>query len=73
MTDNLEKVRWLSRMMRYGVTALGVIVAAITLWFALKAATDGDWLARMLYKRFGELAPFSLSPLQVGLLILVDL
>ena len=73
MTDNLDRARSLSHMMRYTMAALGVIVAAITLWYALKAATDGDWLARMLYKRFGELAPFRLSPLQTGLLILVDL
>ncbi len=58
MTDNLDRARSLSHMMRYTMAALGVIVAAITLWYALKAATDGDWLARMLYKRFGEFAPF---------------
>ena len=73
MTDNLDKARALGAKMRYGVAALGVIVAAVTLWCALKAATDGDWLARMLYRQFGEFAPFRLSPLQAGLIILVDL
>ena len=73
MTDNLDRARELGRMMRYMIAGLGVAIAAVTLWYALKAATDGDWLARMLYKEFGEFAPFRLSPLQAGLIIVTGL
>ena len=73
MTDKLEKARTLGRTMRNAMAALGIIVAAITLWYVLKAATDGDWLARMLYQQFGNFAPFSVSPLQTMMFIVSNL
>ena len=73
MTDNLDRARALSHKMRYMIAGLGAAIAAVTLWYTLKAATDGDWLARMLYKQFGEFAPFRLSPLQAGLIIAAGL
>ncbi|MGB8818926.1 MAG: hypothetical protein WCC66_13495 [Rhizobiaceae bacterium] len=73
MTDNLDKARSLSRAMRLVMALLGVLVAAVTLWFSLKAATDGDWLAGMLQRQFGSFAPLSVSPLQKGLFIVADL
>ena len=73
MTANLEKVRALSRTMRLVMVALGVFVAAITIWYVLKAATDSDWLAEMLQRQFGAFAPFSVSPLQTGLFVMLNL
>jgi hypothetical protein len=71
MTDNLDRARVLSAKMRQAVIVLASMVAMVTLWFIFKAATDGPWLAQTLFARFGNFAPFTISPLQAGLFIVV--
>lgn len=73
MMDNLGKARALGAKMRRVMAGLGVLVAGITLWYAAKAASDGPWLASMLYRQFGALAPFEVSPLQTALFIMLNL
>lgn len=73
MTDNLERARRFGAVMRRAAIAMAAIVAAITLWFVFKAATDGPWLVRTLQARFGDFAPPALTGLQSTLLIAVGL
>lgn len=73
MDRHLTRARTVSARMRQTMFVLAALVAAVTLWFVFKAATDGPWLVRTLYARFGSFAPFSVSGLQAGLFILVAL
>ena len=73
MTENLEKARQISRLMRYCMVALAIIVAALTLWSILKAATDPQWLAAILQHQFGAFAPLVVLPIQTALFIVLNM
>lgn len=73
MINNLEKARALSARMRQAVVVLAALVTLATVWFVAKAATDGAWLAQLLYSRFGSFTPQTISGLQSGLFILAAL
>ncbi len=67
MTDAVERAKSMSRLLQRAVLALGVIVAAVSLWAAVFAVLDPAFLPAALKTKFGAFAPPSVSGLQVFL------
>lgn len=81
MHSTLERAKRLSLLMQRALLVIGVAIAAMALWFSVRAAGDPAWVNALLKGKYGAFGPDVLSSgqvigliavflLQVGLLLL---
>jgi hypothetical protein len=70
MSEAVERAKVMSRFLQRAMLALGIIVAGISLWAVGFAVLDPTFLPMALKAKFGALAPFSVTRIQVLMFVI---